>query len=443
MSIKSDLDAFGMAQVLVILKPNLESAAGLAVGSSSLEQYFSASEDSRDGALAAMAATGAGVRRGVRRQAATAHQDKMTVYPNLGIALGNVNANGLAGLKAHARVDQVLSTPEFSLIRPVAQAESTALATGPTWGIKKLNVPKLWAAGIDGKGVIVGHLDTGIDGKHPALKTAIHAFAEFDMQGTQIPNAPPRDSGEHGTHTAGTIAGRPVSAGQFGVAPGCKLASALVIEGGNIIKRILGGMDWIVGQKAKILSMSLGLRGFSPEFLPLMQILRNRGVLPVIAVGNEGPGSSRSPGNYPICLSVGAADRTDRVADFSSSQRFNRPNDPLVPDIVAPGVSVFSALPGKRFGEMDGSSMATPHIAGLAALLWQAKPDATVDQIEAAIYGSCTRPATMPLSRANRGLPDAVKALKALTGTSLGAVTKAASPAKKKARPKAKTKSKA
>ena len=65
----------------------------------------------------------------------------------------------------------------------------------------------------------------------------------------------------------------------FGVAPGAQLASAMVIEGGDVIARILGGMDWIVGEGARILSMSLGLRGFHAEFLPLMQAIRNRGIL--------------------------------------------------------------------------------------------------------------------------------------------------------------------
>jgi subtilisin family serine protease len=176
-------------------------------------------------------------------------------------------------------------------------------------------------------------------------------------------------------------------------------------------------MDWIVGEGARILSMSLGLRGFHAEFQPLMQALRNRGILPVIAVGNEGPGTSRSPGNYDIVLSVGASSNQDEVADFSSSQRFVRTGDPLVPDLVAPGVDTLSALPGGEFGEFSGSSMATPHIAGLAALLWQAKPGATVDEIEAAILKSCKRPASMPAARANRGVPDAVAALALLLGS--------------------------
>jgi subtilisin family serine protease len=113
------------------------------------------------------------------------------------------------------------------------------------------------------------------------------------------------------------------------------------------------------------------------------------------------------------------------VADFSSSQRFVRPVDPLVPDLVAPGVEVLSCIPGGDFAEMDGTSMATPHVAGLAALLLQAKPDATIAQLETAILDSCQRPPTMPEARVNRGVPDAVRALALLTG-GVGAATAAA-----------------
>ena len=194
--------------------------------------------------------------------------------------------------------------------------------------------------------------------------------------GRAIQPAPkPHDSDEHGTHTAGTIAGRPVGGRHVGVAPGARLASAIVIEGGDAIARVLGGMDWALGLGARVLSLSLGFRGWWPDFLAVTRVLRQKGVLPVFAVGNEYAGSSRSPGNYPEALSVGACGEDDRVADFSSSQRFNRKKDPVVPDLVAPGVGIVSAKPGGGYQAMDGTSMATPHVAGLAALLLEAEPE--------------------------------------------------------------------
>ena len=286
-----------------------------------------------------------------------------------------------------------------------------------TWGLKRLGITQLWDSGLTGAGILVGHLDTGVDGKHPALKSAIGEFAEFDLLGNLVPNAKAHDTDQHGTHTAGTIAGRKVTSTAFGVAPGAKLASAIVIEGGQVIARILAGMDWAVGLQVRILSMSLGLRGFHEDFLPLVRILRARNVLPIFAVGNEGPGTSRSPGNYEQVLSVGAGDESDMVPDFSSSQQFIKPSQLLVPDLVAPGVGIISSVPGGGFAEMDGTSMATPHIAGLAALLFEAVPTATADQVEAAIIGSCQLPATMAVERANRGVPDGPRALGILTGS--------------------------
>jgi len=108
---------------------------------------------------------------------------------------------------------------------------------------------------------------------------------------------------------------------------------------------------------------------------------------------------------------VGAIDSGDRVASFSSSRRFAREDDPLVPDVIAPGVKVVSAVPSRAYASMSGTSMATPHVAGLAALLMEARPQATALQVETAILDSCALPPGVPPERGNRGVPDAVKAL--------------------------------
>jgi subtilisin family serine protease len=172
-------------------------------------------------------------------------------------------------------------------------------------------------------------------------------------------------------------------------------------------------MDWAVGQGVRILSMSVGLPGWFDEFRGIMKLLRARGVLPIFASGNEGPGTSRSPGNYTECLSVGAHDKKKIVASFSSSQRFNRQVDPVVPDLVAPGVAIWSARPGGGYQGMSGTSMATPHVAGLAALLMEADPAKTIEDIERVIRQSCL-PNAFPAERAGNGAPNAVKALSLL-----------------------------
>jgi subtilisin len=432
-NIEDQIEASGVAQVIVILKsppppsPKAEmrgavaltAAASTTSGLVGLDKYFVQSELSQNFALAVAghasaltAATTSARARRIKAPPAVMH------FPNLGVLLGTVDREGLAGLDADERVETVAGAPQLSLIRPVRVA-AAKLSTNLTWGIAFLKVPKLWDQGLTGKGVRVGHLDTGADGKHPALKKAIASFAEFDSSGFQVePNPKPHDTDEHGTHTAATIAGRAVQGRSVGVAPKAELASAIVIEGGNTVARILGGLDWALTQNVRILSMSLGLRGLVNSFLAITKALRARNILPVFAVGNEGPGTSRSPGNYSEALSVGANDRNGSVPDFSSSQRFARAQDPLVPDLVGPGVDVISAKPGGGFQLMSGTSMATPHVAGLAALLFEAKPDATANDVETAIFKSCTLGTISP-DRGNRGFPDATLALSALTGTTL------------------------
>ena len=439
--IDEQINAIGVAQVLVVLKsppPPLESAAtGLAAGAISLaaamdaspalmglDSYFTASDLSLSHALMMESMHGLAAASSASAKP-TKSAPPVLHFPNLGVMLGTVTHEGLAGLEADERVESVTATQQPSLIKPVKVAAAKP-KTKTTWGIEFLQVPKLWNQGLTGKGIRVGHLDTGADGKHPALKTAIAAFAELDSLGVLVTPAPkPHDTGEHGTHTAATIAGRAVNGQSIGVAPATKLASAIVIEGGDVVARILGGMDWAITQNIRVLSMSLGLRGMFDFFLKVTQIIRAQNILPVFAVGNEGAGTSRSPGNYSEPLSVGAIDSNAVVADFSSSQRFLRTGDPLVPDLVGPGVDVISAKPKGGFQSMSGTSMATPHIAGLAALLFEAKPNATVNDVESAIFKSC-KLGSIAADRGNRGFPNASTAFTTLTGISLATTTTAA-----------------
>lgn len=339
------------------------------------------------------------------------------VYPHLGVVYGTVNREGLAALRASPDVVSVAAAPQFSLIRPVAAA--TARLQHPvTWGMEALGVPGLWKEGLTGSGVKVAHLDTGVDATHPALRGAVAGFAEFDQTGRRIADALPRDSDTregHGTHTAATIAGRPVRKRHVGVAPGAQLYVGTVIEGGDIVARILGGMDWAVGERVRVLSLSLGIRGYLTDFLDIIGVLRDSGVLPVIAVGNEGPGTSRSPGNYPKALSVGYHNEAFQVADESSSQVFPKRSQPLVPDVVAPGEGVISARAGGGWRTLSGSSMAVPHVAGLTALLLEARPRSSVSSLEKAILASA-KLGTMTANRANRGAVNGPRALAALTG---------------------------
>lgn len=332
---------------------------------------------------------------------------------NLGLVIGPIDRRAYSELlKLQAQdVRTVLSAPEMSLIKPqVSQPANEPDGLG--WGLKMLGVEALWAQGFIGADVLVGHMDTGIDAAHPMLSNALDAFAQFDYLGAMVPDAPPADSGTHGTYTASVLAGRPVGTKSFGVAPGAKLACATVIEDGNVTARVFAGINWAVGQGAKVVSASLGLRGYKPLLAIVITAIRDRGVLPVIAIGNEGPGTTRTPGNCLGTLSVGACDVQKLVYAQSSSEKFT--DGRISPDLVAPGVEIPCASPGGQYTYVTGTSLATPHVAGLAAILWQAHPEATVDQIEQAIFDSCQKPTSFSKLRGHRGIPNGPLALEKL-----------------------------
>ena len=190
--IGQDLQASGVAQVIVVLKrpPQVGAAAGgaaagmaprgpmLDVPMHGIERHFRTSELSQDSALAASSLT-----------AASATEPTVRYYPNLGVAFGTVDRAGLAALRADPAVASVQGAPKLSLIAPERIADAK-LTVNRTWGLTALKAPDLWAKGFTGAGVLVGHLDTGVDGKHPALKNAIGHYAEFDLLGTEITPTP-------------------------------------------------------------------------------------------------------------------------------------------------------------------------------------------------------------------------------------------------------------
>lgn len=416
--LQEQINAFGVANVIVKMREQ-ESLAADDDPTITVDESGALSRQVRNVAtehiphLSALFQHDQMAQRGALAAAAEGRDDApaMLHFPYLGVLYGAVDQTGLAALEGHDAVASVSDAPQLSLIRPVATASVSAPPPGPTWGLKRLRVPELWDQGITGMGVVIAHIDTGADSQHPALAAAISKTAVFDLKGQLATiSGAYSDTGRHGTHTAGTIAGRagpgdPV----IGVAPDATLLDATVIEGGDAVARVLAGMNWALQEGARILSLSLGFRGWEGSFEPIMRVLRAQELLPVVAIGNEGPQTSRSPGNYSSALSVGATDIYNDVAYFSSSQApGGTASGPL---LCAPGSDILSALAGGGYLSMNGSSMATPHVAGLAALLLSAKPLATIDEIQAAIVKSCDNPKNVDPVRIGAGVPDAVKAL--------------------------------
>jgi len=290
----------------------------------------------------------------------------------------------------------------------------TEVAPGLTWGLQRLGIQECWRRGFTGAGVRVGHLDTGVDGNHPALRGRLAAFREFDQDGFPLSQAEPRDSGAHGTHTAGLICGGSTDDLAIGVAPGAQLCSGLVIEGGKSLVRVLAGLDWMFDCKVRVLCLSLGIPIYNPLFEIVLSRLRSAGVLVITPVGNRGSGRTCSPANYPGVIAVGATNPSDRVVRFSGSQQFKRAADFFKPNLVAPGVDIPSARPGGGLQVRSGTSMASAHVAGIAALLFQAKPHATPAQVEAALLTTCTLLSESSEYRGGRGMVNPVSALNAM-----------------------------
>ncbi|MBQ0978134.1 S8 family peptidase [Micromonospora sp. M61] len=261
----------------------------------------------------------------------------------------------------------------------------------------QIAAPDAWKAGWTGRGTTVAVLDTGADFTHPDLVGRVADRADFTAEGGDAV-----DHNGHGTHVASTIAGTGAAArGQRrGVAPDAKLVIGKVLDdhGSGADSGIIAGMEW-AANRADVINMSLGGSdpddGNDPLSLAVDGLSRSTGALFVIAAGNSG-GAISSPGSAASALTVGAVDRNDKLADFSS-------RGPLVtsnvakPELVAPGVDIVAARaagtnlqdPIDRYYEaISGTSMASPHVAGAAALLAQRHPDWTGAQLKAALVGA-------------------------------------------------------
>jgi subtilisin family serine protease len=272
------------------------------------------------------------------------------------------------------------------------------------WGLRRLDIAACWQRGLTGAGVRVGHLDSGVDGSHPALRGRVVAFMEIDREGIPIQAGEPKDSASHGTHTAGVICGGQVDHQTIGAAPGAVLCSGMVIEGGQTLVRVLAGLEWICDCAVRVLCLSVGLPVYNPLFEIALRRLKSAGVLVIAPVGNRGAGCACSPASYPGVIAVGALRPDDRVAHFSGSQQFKRAVDNLKPNLVAPGVDILSAVPGGGLQTRSGTSMAAAHVAGAAALLFQANPRATPDEVREALLATCEPLPGASESRSGRGL---------------------------------------
>ena len=316
-----------------------------------------------------------------------------------------------------ARSDVVLvesaAHPDAGLSEPVDVHESTPdeLDKALAWGVEKINADDAWALGYEGQGVIVGVIDTGVDYNHTDLSTnmwhdtpaGLHLGYDFYDDDDD-----PMDDYGHGTHCAGSVAGDGNAGTETGVAPSATLMALRInyYSGGEYTW--IQAMEFGTANGAAVLTMSLGSGQGNTTLRTAEENLLTAGVFHAVCAHNDGPGAStlRSSADSPppwfhpdqtfhggqsAVISVGATDNSDIIASFSSRgpvicwTDYTDSSPLIAPSVSGPGVDVVSTQWTGGYTTMSGTSMATPHVAGVAALMLSANPNLTVAQMDSII----------------------------------------------------------
>lgn len=291
-----------------------------------------------------------------------------------------ISAEYLRGLRngVNSAIDSILQPVRREQIVAEELVAAAYNESQATWGLQATRVVQ---SRFSGRGVKLCVLDTGFDLNHPDFKGRVIVNRSF------VPNQAVQDGHGHGTHTAGTAAGpqRPVILPRYGVAFACDLHVGKVLsnQGFGQDGWILAGINWAIAAKCRIVSMSLGAPAQPGQ--PYPQLYENvarralaAGTLIIAAAGNESNRPNQinpvgHPASCPSIMAVGAVDANGQIAFFSTRGQV---------DIAGPGVDVYSSVPmPKRYARFKGTSMATPHVSGIAALIAEQNPKASALEI--------------------------------------------------------------
>ncbi|WP_283402174.1 S8 family serine peptidase [Halorubrum sp. DM2] len=334
-------------------------------------------------------------------------------------------------------VENVTRIHENVAVEPIKSSGSAQIDADPdgraTSGLRQIGAPTAWDRfDTRGAGATVAVVDTGVDPAHRDVDLA--GWASFDGNGTLVSDdiADASDPDGHGTHVAGTVTGGNASGTHIGVAPAATLygVDAFDENGSATFAAVVAAMEHATTTAdADVLQLSLGANGTFPGFVGPVRNARATGTVVVAAVGNEGANASSSPANAYDAVAVGAVDADRNVPPFSGGGRidstaaFSAPPDDwpasyVVPDVSAPGVRVASAAAGTRNGYVfrQGTSMAAPHVSGVAALAVAATDGrVAAPTVEAALADTAVHPtnATAPDARYGHGVVDAPAAVEA------------------------------
>ena len=302
--------------------------------------------------------------------------------------------NAVAVTAAPSVVREMAARPEVARIDPDVIAATVPAEPNVT----AVGAPALWELGLTGQGAVVAIMDTGVDATHPDLVASWRGGANswYDPNG-QHPTVPTDVSG-HGTATAGVIVGGSAGGTAIGVAPGARWIGVKIFNdrGAASTSAIHKGFQWLLdpdGNPATAdapdivnASWTGSAAGCGLEFQPDLRNLRAAGILPVFSAGNYGAtaGTVLSPANLPEAFAVGSVDNTGLV-DPSSSRGPSACDQRIEPRVVAPGVGVHTTDLYGGYLDASGTSIAAPHVTGVAALLLGADPDLSADRLQSAL----------------------------------------------------------
>jgi subtilisin family serine protease len=262
------------------------------------------------------------------------------------------------------------------------------------YGLKKISAPAAWTRSVGSKRVVVANIDTGIDYNHPDLIQNLWSNPK-EVCGDGLDNdqngfiddcigwdfygkdSRPYDDSEHGTHTAGTIAATGFNGvGVSGVAPSASLMNLKFLggpAGSGTLEDAIGSIKYAIDNGAHIMSNSWSGGGFSQALFDVIQEAESKGVLFIAAAGNSATSNDvrpTFPASYRLgnVISVAATDHMDRLARFSCYGK-------MTVHVAAPGQNIFSTIPNGGYGSLSGTSMAAPHVTGVAVLLKSSFPE--------------------------------------------------------------------
>ena len=291
------------------------------------------------------------------------------------------DAASTLSLAASPGVVRVEKDVQVSIVGPTGQAKShggstTQAAQVTPWGITKVNAPQAWSTGT-GSGVKVAVIDTGIDLSHPDLQANIKGGYNAIR-----PNRSAKDDNGHGTHVAGTIAALNNSIGVVGVAPSTSLYAVKVLgaNGSGWLSDVIEGIQWSAANGMQVANMSLGSSSDSQAMHDAVIQAKAAGLTIIAAAGNVSGAPVIYPAAYAEVIAVSATDQNNNLAYFSSY-------GPQV-DLGDPGVNVYSTYKGGTYATLSGTSMATPHVTGSAALVIGSGLATTPDQVKARLEGT-------------------------------------------------------